>query len=376
LVQHVGGIAFIGAKDAMLLFIRVLIFTFSIVPPLVMFSWITHTNGCSFSVEYNTCVTKIQWKVALVIWLLMCMLLLHALIVILRTNELIKDENVSEYKALFQISIVILVVFIVNVPLNIFGLLVYEWGRSIYTTNIVLLNIFIHSKLITYRLYKSLINDREYVVEIMNSSELMNIDVNTIIDMEHNKEKMRDFLIWVIDNAHTLAISRENTTNEIIAAKKINNGLLKNYELLTIHESTPMTYVQAYNSIVDLLKKMDARFDMLLYKEDPYAPFVSDLENMMIFYFNDNAYQQLVLNDKTLIDELRSAIKCSTKLTRILIVRLKFDIVKTMDNLWGQSYLKFDNIQMEKIKHAKQKTIEIKIEKSNKNEEVESSKES
>jgi hypothetical protein len=210
----------------------------------------------------------------------------------------------------------------------------------------------------------------------MNSSELMNIDVNTIIDMEHNKEKMRDFLIWVIDNAHTLAISRENTTNEIIAAKKINNGLLKNYELLTIHESTPMTYVQAYNSIVDLLKKMDARFDMLLYKEDPYAPFVSDLENMMIFYFNDNAYQQLVLNDKTLIDELRSAIKCSTKLTRILIVRLKFDIVKTMDNLWGQSYLKFDNIQMEKIKHAKQKTIEIKIEKSNKNEEVESSKES
>lgn len=377
LVQHVGGIAFIGAKDAMLYFVRILIFSFSIVPPLVMFSWITHTDGCSFSIEYNTCVTKIQWKIALVVWLSMCMILLHALIIILRKNELIKDENVSEYKALFHISIFILYVFIVNVPLNIFGMLAFEWGRSIYTINIVLLNIFIHTKLITYRLYKSLINDREYVVEIMNSSELINIDVNTIVDMEHNKDKMKDFLVWIVDNAHILSIPRVNTTGEIISAKNSNKNMMKNYELLTINESKPLNYVQAYNGVVDLLKKMDQRFLLLEYKEDPYAPFVSDIESMMTFYFNDNAYQQIILNDKTLIDDLRSAIKSSVKLTRILIVRLKFDIVKTMDNLWGQTYLKFDNIQMEKIKHAKQKTLEIKITTSNKiEEELESSKES
>lgn len=356
LVQHIGGIAFLGSNDSIRYCMRLFIFMFSIVPPLIMFSWITHTNACFYSLEYNSCTTKLHWKFALLAWLFMCLILMCMLIFILYKNELIKDEKISEYKALIYISIVITIILFINAPLNIFGFLSFEWGRCIYTLNILFLHVFIHMKLISYRLYKSIRNDREYVSEIMNSSEVINIDVNTIVDLEHNDEKMQKFLTYIIENSDRLIVKNKyplSSSNSILSTFKKNTGESKSYEILSSNEHIPLNYVNAYNQLNRLIKLI------IEWKEQDLCDDVSSFKNLIehfhSHYLKEQSIFAIAISDKRLVDSLIQALKNTSLLDISMLILLKKDIINTMDIYWGKDYLKFDNIQIDKYVYQKQK---------------------
>jgi len=348
IVQHIIGIAFKHIDYKKRLLIRFIIFLFTIACPLTICIAITNDGEAAsyFDSYLNTCNSILVWKITLIVWIGLCIILIIALTFLLHRNTVSTLSN--EYQSLKWIIFVAFVIFIINIPINIFGILQFRWGRCIYTFGIAFLHFYIHFKLIGYRLVKALKNDEEYKHAILlDNTEVDQIDINTIVDLEQNKKLMEGFILYLKNLDTSTQFSVKNGNN--------NNNASKEYvELANVHRNQKaLNYANAYEQIVRILDLQEEKMKLELKKyndDSSQYPLRSQinfaLNDLYVRHIADNSVSHITITDEKLLGLLHNCLNVNPDHRTMLAV--KKDLLKTMDSLWGKTYLKFDSLQLDK----------------------------
>lgn len=374
LIQYIISIAFRDFKWTKRVPIRVAIILFCILPINILVIIIWATDGTKFNADQNTCVSDIVWKIYLIVWLVCCMLFMFAVAIYLYLH--FKPETFAEYNALKHILIIVFTIFLLDAIINIFGVVHYRFGRFVFTSSVAFLHGFIHFRFVSYRLYKAIINDKEYKIEILTSDEIVNIDIKTIKDLEKNDDLMDKFIKHLRDNKEVSTKDIEEweliSYIDIVDEKRKKRRSLKmesinledddddevdeNIEMQDIKSHTivdidliPKNYAILYERLVDL----DNLFEQLKDKKADHPRLNLNIKMKTADIVVQHLYEKSVLyvyieNNAVAIDYIENKENPQHK----QLINLKKEIVKMMDIVWGKDYLKFDKTQYD-IKYTK-----------------------
>jgi hypothetical protein len=245
-----------------------------------------------------------------------------------------KDTYVTEIRALYDIIIIFVVVFILNIPINIFGLLQYRPGRFIYTCDIAFVHFFFHFRLIGYRLIKAVTDDQDYRAMVLKSTEIDDLDITSIKSLDLTTDHIAGMLSYLIENSGSITF--------ITAAKmNMNDKILTK----TFAQYSAANYANAYlelNNIIILFHNKDIDAIPGTTKNTFY--------NFVNIHIIENASQQVYLIDPALDVEIKNLCSKQKYPTLDLVQRVKNDISDTIDILWTKLYLKEYELTLSKNK--------------------------
>jgi hypothetical protein len=129
-------------------------------PGLVLCLTGLYMHGSMFYPEIASCNLQVFWRVLIVSWIILgiLMLIILALIFIPR----ISNKFFQEGPALKQIILLGFVIMLINGLLSFGEWISFPWGRSLYTFCITILYIFTVYRLCLFRIYKALRKDELY----------------------------------------------------------------------------------------------------------------------------------------------------------------------------------------------------------------------
>jgi hypothetical protein len=193
---------------------------------------------------------------------------------------------------------------------------------------------------------KALKNDEEYKHAILlDNTEVDQIDINTIVDLEQNKTLMEGFIKYL----------KNLDTSTQFAVKNNGKNVSKEYiELANVHRNQKaLNYANAYEQIMKILDLQEEKMklDLRKYNDDSSQyPLRSQinfaLNDLFVRHIADNSVSHITITDEKLLGLLHNCLNANPDHRTMLAV--KNDLLKTMDSLWGKTYLKFDSLQLDK----------------------------
>ena len=200
-------------------------------PVLVICIGISATHASQFSDHTEECTTGQMWSISLVFWLIYCILVLVVLTVYVKNG--FYSQYLNEVTPLIHIVILCIVIVIIDSYIHFAKLYILSVGRSVSTASIVFLHIFCFTRLVGFKLWKAMKNDKIYIELFTTSVKIYeeNEDDQNRVILEDDQEVLRSFLNYCDKQRD---VKQENS--EFVISPK---SLAECYSALYCFETSP-----------------------------------------------------------------------------------------------------------------------------------------
>lgn len=163
-----------------------------IAPMFIICLGVTLDGASTYDEELLQCQTNTNWKIAIVIWLSLCIVLLSGLTLYISRG--IPHTYFMEYRPLRHILIVGIFILIINSVITFKGWLPYSAGRCMFTFNIIFLHMFSFLRIIGVRLYKAMRKDETYVKKFISSYRIHDLSITKLEELVQDDTLRSKFL--------------------------------------------------------------------------------------------------------------------------------------------------------------------------------------
>ena len=238
--------------------IRYVLYVLIFAPLLALCVVITLVHLQGMDGVSSGCMTPPFWKFLLFIWIVFTALVLVAAYAWLAAG-IRHNRFKREYRAIKHILILGIVVVVLCIVLNVLGLLQRRLWRMVFTSAIACVHVFVPVRLIGYRMYKALCNDKEYSDEVVGGFQSYNIKFKRIHELVESYELMDAFLNDCAEK-HSVLDTRADPPKIVIPGHY--RGLyltIEDYEKNSIIATDPTIISDLFDSIWDTYLAEDAQ---------------------------------------------------------------------------------------------------------------------
>ena len=190
-------------------------------PILVLCLCVTLSKASHFDENVDACVTNYREKMLLCLWAFSCAS--ASIIMSIALQKGIGKTFISEWRPIRRIVICVAIVLIINLIINIMGLIRYSAGRSIFTLSRVFLHLFCMSMLMGKNIWLSFKMNDEYTQNVLNSYMAYDISIWSIHELSKSPKLMDQFIRYCSQKITGYAESSDtvNDTPRQLNAKKM-----------------------------------------------------------------------------------------------------------------------------------------------------------
>lgn len=181
-----------------------------VIPMISICIYATYFNSSFFDVDTQSCTTENTAKIMVLSWICLCGIGL--LITSLILERAIKDEWLTEYQNHRRIIFVAIIITVINIVINLFGLQRYMIGRCIFTSLIAIFHYYCVSNLLYFKIYKCIIKDENYSMEFIGSALALDAKMYSIRELSCSKRLMEQFMDFCIQKGQKLIYLKSDTT--------------------------------------------------------------------------------------------------------------------------------------------------------------------
>lgn len=167
------------------------------IPLFTLFLWMSLMNRSYFDGHLQKCQSYLGFKIGLLIWIVVCGGLLIFLAYL--SKKWIRNDYEKEFRVLWPILLVGILVIITNGIIIFLGILGYAYARSFVTANVVTLHVFSMLRLAGYRMYKAVVKDGRYDARYSKLQGSYEIDLESVSEVRHIQGVEGDFLTYCCD---------------------------------------------------------------------------------------------------------------------------------------------------------------------------------
>lgn len=188
---------------------------------------VTLFKGSHYDEEMTECKTYLAWKISIMGWIVLCLSVFIFFLIL--SKKSIGNKYFNEYSQMRDIAVVTITIIAFNAYLNFAGILSSSIGRTVFTSLISLMHLFVASRILLNRLLMALLNSKKYLEAFVKSYGIYDVQIEDVQEILTNEKVMMDFLEFC--STHYLVGSMAHCINDITSWEQ-NPGFLEYSSLI------------------------------------------------------------------------------------------------------------------------------------------------